>query len=335
MESHKKRNIIIATGSTLLTVLIISAAIWVLLHRQYVWDQITVWTFRPDAAVLAIEDRVNFSDRGAFYFYATQPTIAGSDTFNQDCPRQEVSSPILGCYSNGRIYIYDVTNEKLDGIEEVTAAHEMLHGVWERLTTYERDKLTTLLDEAYRNIDDPELKERMDYYARTEPGQLYNELHSIIGTERRSLSGKLEDYYSQFFQDRSVIVGLHEKYSRVFANLTNRAETLYDDMTSLGVTITSASTRYNQSIQQLSIDINSFNQRAQSGGFSSVAQFNRERAALIARSNQLENDRATINANITTYNDKYTEYQAIAEELAMLNQSIDSFSQLQDTPTLQ
>ncbi len=46
---------------------------------------------------------------------------------------------ILGCYnpSSRDIYIYNVTNSELDGVKEVTAAHEMLHAAWERLSESE------------------------------------------------------------------------------------------------------------------------------------------------------------------------------------------------------
>src|SRR5690606_38163618 len=119
---------------------------------------------------------------GVFYFRATHPEIASADEFNQDCPRQEANSPILGCYSTGHIYIYDITNDALDGIEEVTAAHELLHAIWDRMSANDQQRIGGLLRSTYATISNKELKERMDYYQRNEPGQFENELHSIIGT---------------------------------------------------------------------------------------------------------------------------------------------------------
>ena len=38
-----------------------------------------------------------------------------------------LKTAVLGCYANREISIFNVTDQRLDGIREVTAAHEMLH----------------------------------------------------------------------------------------------------------------------------------------------------------------------------------------------------------------
>jgi len=334
--SDKKHSKVGIVAATLVSILIFGFAGWLLLNRQFAMDQLTVWSYTAPQNIVQISDRVDFTDKGKFYFYTGQPVIAAADDFNKDCPRQEVGSPVLGCYvtGNGRIYIYDITNEQLDGIEEVTAAHEMLHSAWERLSPSEQKKIGSLLRSEYGKLAAGELKERMDYYARTEPGEFENELHSIIGTEVADVGDELQAYYSQFFKDRQKVLVLYAQYSAVFSGLQNEADSLYEQLTALGADVEKRSAEYDSNVAALSSDIDSFNERANNGGFSSLAQFNNERAALVARSDQLVADREAINKDISTYNELYDRYQVVGTQIEVLNKSIDSITNLEPAPSL-
>lgn len=319
--------------------IVLSAAIfviagWLFLNRQYAMDQVSVWSYQAPEDVQAIEERLELADKGRFYFYASHPEVSDAESFNANCPRQETGSPILGCYGMGRMYIFDITNPKLDGIEEVTAAHEMLHAAWERLSSDEQKRISGLLEATYENLDEGELKDRMAYYARTEPGELYNELHSIIGTEVKDLSDDLEEYYGQYFENRTTVLALHTQYDTAFKSLQNQAEKLYSELTKLGKSITTRTAQYNTDSAQLSDDIDDFNDRANNNGFNTLEEFNQERAALVARSNQLLSERDAINTDIARYNTKYEQYQDIAVQIESLNKSIDSIDALDPSPTL-
>ncbi len=332
--SDKKHNhlaLILTISASLITLVV---ATWLLFNRQYVIDQISAWSYDVPADVRTVQERIDLTDKGLLYFHTTQPVIANADDFNKDCPRQETGSPILGCYAAGRIYIYNITNSQLDGIEEVTAAHEMLHAVWERKSATEKKNIGAMLRTQYAKIQDPDLKTRMDYYERTEPGEFENELHSIIGTEVPTLDVELETYYAQYFNDRSKVTDLHAKYSAVFNSLTTESDALYKELVTLGTDIQSRSNQYNIDVASLRTDITSFNDRADSGSFTSISAFNRERAALVARSDQLESDRVSINADIATYQTKYTRYQELSDQIKILNKSIDSIQDLNPAPSL-
>ena len=331
-KKHSLKRTIFGGG---VSIILLAIAGFLLLNQQYVKDQISVWSYTPSSSVKAIDERVGFTHKGQFYFYATQPQVDGSEQFNEDCPRQEVGNPILGCYAAGRIFVYDIANEQLDGIEEVTAAHEMLHAVWERMTLDDQSRIGTLLRTEYqKQIGNEDLMERMEYYQRTEPGQFENELHSILGTEAKSLSPELESYYAKYFKDRQVVVGLHSKYDTIFENLKKQSDALYVRLTTLGQSIEARSVKYNDDIKQLSADIAAFNNRADTGSFSSISQFNSERSALVARSNQLDADRDAISTDITSYNNEYAEYQKVSSKIEVLNKSIDSIKDLQPAPSV-
>jgi chaperonin cofactor prefoldin len=300
-------------------------ALWLMYNRDFVIDNITVWQFKPSSEVQSIVERAHLKEEGKFYLYASQAEVDEAAAFNSVCQKREEHSAILGCYTARRIYIYDVDNPQLDGIKEVTAAHEMLHAAWDRLSDDERNRLAALLETEYSKIADEALRERMDYYARAQPGERANELHSIIGTEVRNLSPELEQHYAKYFEDRSVVVGLHEKYQSVFTSLDSRAKQIETELSTLKSEIEQMMANYNASVAQLNTDIAAFNSRAQtSGGFSSQSEFNRQRQSLANRVDELATLRETINTKISRYNTLASELQSINSQSQALNQSIDS-----------
>jgi len=318
-----------------LSILVIGFAGWLFLNRQLALDQLSVWNYQPSASIVSLDERVKFTDKGLFTFYATKPVLADSSEFNGSCPRQEAGSPILGCYTSAdRIFVFNVDNEQLDGMKEVTAAHEMLHAVWYRMSTSEQERVGALLTAAYDKSASAELKDRMAYYQRTEPEAITNELHSILGTEVGNLGPELEAYYNQYFENRQIILDLHAKYNDVYKSLYSRADTLYTEMQTLSKSIDDRSSAYDAEVTQLSRDITSFNARANSGDFDSISQFNAEKAVLVSRSNRLDAQRTAIYTDIDTYNKLYEEYKTLASQIELLNNSVDSFKSLGEAPTV-
>lgn len=312
------------------------AAGLIYLHRQFISDSVINFFFSPSAAVREIEADIGLTGDGVRIFYATQPELTSAYRFNERCPRQEEKSPIIGCYTaDDRVYIYQITNTDLDGIEEVTAAHEMLHAVWARHSDSEKKRLTTLLDAAYNDlVKNDEVRERMEYYKRTEPGELHNELHSILGTEVVDLSQELETYYARYFKDRQRILAFHKQYYSVYESLNTRASELHTQMESLATKISAARDAYNNELSRLSRDIDSFNLRANAGNFTSMSAFYAERSALTSRSAALEQARITLNQDIERYDTLQNEYSDIAQKIEVLNKSLDSFESVEKAPTV-
>lgn len=308
-----------------LAVIFFVIAGWLWFNQQYVVDQIAVWRYEPTGEVTALAERGAMSDRGKFLFYASQPMVEGTQKFNEECDRKEENTAILGCYVGNRIYIYNVTDARLDGIKEVTAAHEMLHAAYQRLGTAERDKLDVLIEAEYvKLVDDERFKERMAFYARTEPGERDNELHSMIATEVANIAPELEEYYKTYFSDRSKIVKLHDNYQSVFTEIQGRGKELYAKLTELGKTIEAKSAEYNSNVSKLNDDIQSFNDRARGNQFSSQAQFSSERAALSRRVDAILALRDSISTSIKQYEDLRTQYNETANQSKQLNDSLDS-----------
>ena len=311
-------------GGLLLSIIALSASLFVWLHFQYLLDWVNYQTYTPSASISSITAGADLTDEGKFAFYAAQPVLDGTQTFDTRCDRKEQNTAILGCYVNNRIYIYDITDDRLEGIKEVTAVHEMLHVVYQRLSDEEKEALHRLLEkEAAKLENDKDFAERMDFYARTEPGERYNELHSIIGTEVAAIDSELEEHYSRYF-DRSTVLSLYKGYKQEFRRLEERAAQLVVTIEALASQINQAKANYVSSTNQLDRDIQDFNRRAESGAFDSPSTFNTERQALLARADKLKDERTEINAMVNRYNGLIREHNNIITESNELYESIDS-----------
>lgn len=313
-----------ASISLAVSIALFLGAIWIVLNQQYIVDRISVLQYSPSAEIVELTNTVDYTDEGRFYFYAAQPIIDGTTLFNKMCERQEKESAILGCYVNNLIYIFDVKNEKLAGVETVTAAHEMLHVAYRRLPASEKERVDELLAQEHAKLNSPDLKGRMEYYERTEPGEKFNELHSIIATEFSDISPELEKYYGRFFNDRQKIVALHDSYNSQFKELSNKQQSLSKELDTLAAEIKQLSEQYNVSVDELNGNISRFNDRAASGYFVSEAEFNTSRGQLQEKSDQLAALRNEVDGKVAQYEAKRVEYNTIVGETNKLQESLDS-----------
>jgi hypothetical protein len=312
-------------ASTLILLASVGGALFLILNRQTVLDQITLMRYEPQVEIVGLADRTTMTEKGRSSFYASQPSLEGSQQFSQICGNNEQGTAVLGCYANRQIYIFNVTDTQLDGIREVTAAHEMLHAAYDRMSDDERARVDQLLEVKYEELsNDQAFADRMAYYAKAEPGERDNELHSIIGTEVRSIDPELEAHYRRYFSNRAAVVDLHDKYSAIFVKLKQQSEVLSNRLNILATSIEQASEAYNVASRQLNQDISTFNGRANRGEFESQAEFSAERQRLSARSSNLAGDRQSINNMISEYNQLRDNLAAIATQTEALNRSIDS-----------
>lgn len=313
-------------ASFIVIILLAVASYFVWTNQQEIRDYVEVSQATIDPAVTQLVVDSGMNDRGVFLYHAASPRLETSEGFNRSCTRQEERSAILGCYVNDTIHIYDIKDERLSGVREVTASHEALHAIFARMSVSERDAIAPLLEAEYARIitNETELTNRMEYYERTQPGQRINELHSIVGTEYLGLSPELEEYYSQYFDDRSKVVNLHQQYKDRFDDLRGEASRLEGELNQLADDINDLSAQYDGLVTRLNQRVDNFNARANAGDFTDQASFNAERNALIQESNEIDSFRGTINQYIASYEQKRTEYNEIVTESNSMYESLDS-----------
>jgi hypothetical protein len=315
-------------GSLITFIICLSLGVAVLLFRQSIIDNINYYNFKPTSSISNIASSAMLTQSGLFYFYSSVPQVDASDEFNLHCVRQEASSAILGCYTNQRIYIYDVKNDtRLEGIKTVSAAHEMLHAAWERLSSSEKDRLSTLLEAAYKIVKTDELKSRMEYYDREQPGDHIQELHSILGTEFNNLGDELNTYYERYFSDRPALVALHDKYSQIITDTMNKQKSLLAQVNSLGADLTKRINTYNNSVKQLNSEAMALeveSSKVDNTNLSQITAFNTKRSSLIKRINALDAEQSSIVADQVEYNDLINEYNSTVIIGNGLTNSLDS-----------
>jgi cell division septum initiation protein DivIVA len=333
MPSKRGRKIFALVVKSIILVVFVFLATLAYLNKQYIIDRVVVWQFVPSDGVLDLVDRAGMNDNGKFLYLAGQPKVEEAKDFNGDCQRTETTTSILGCYNNGLIYIYNVTDPKLDGIREVTAAHETLHVAYARLSYDEKAKVDSLLELEYAKLSsDSVFRDKMAFYDRTEAGQRDNELHSLIGTEVALINPELETYYSKYFSDRKKVVNLNTKYLDVFKTIQDKANALKIEMDAMSADIKSKTDKYNSDINILNNDIQAFNNMANNNSFSSQQQFNDQRTALTDRTSSADLDRQRINDEISQYNSVLGQYNMLATQSHDLYKNIDS--NLAPTPSI-
>lgn len=301
----------------------LAAAYW---FGPQLLDEFRAQQYTPSSHISAIEQRVTLTSAGRRIFYATSPEVQDSGRFNGSCHSVERTTAILGCYYRDRIYLYNVQNSELDGALDVTAAHELLHAAYARLSTFEQHKVDGLVRAAYQKVkNEPTLKRLMEYYKQAEPGAEINELHSILGTTIANLDSELERYYARYFTNRASIVTLNQRYTQVFSELDQQATSLKAKISAEESSLKTETDAYQNELNQLNSDIQSFNQRAVSGDFSSQ-EFYATRNVLSGRVAALNRRQNQLNARISAYNTMIVEYNKLAVRAQQLNQSMNGVS---------
>ena len=301
----------------------LAAAYW---FGPQLLDEFRAQQYTPSSHISAIEQRVTLTSAGRRIFYATSPEVQDSGQFNGSCHSVERTTAILGCYYRDRIYLYNVQNSELDGALDVTAAHELLHAAYARLSTFEQHKVDGLVRAAYQKVkNEPTLKRLMEYYKQAEPGAEINELHSILGTTIANLDSELERYYARYFTNRASIVTLNQRYTQVFSELDQQATSLKAKISAEESSLKTETDAYQNELNQLNSDIQSFNQRAVSGDFSSQ-EFYATRSALSGRVASLNSQQNQLNTHISAYNTMIAEYNKLAVRAQQLNQSMNGVS---------
>ncbi|MBA3757784.1 hypothetical protein H0X09_02895 [Candidatus Saccharibacteria bacterium] len=222
----------------ILTLLALPVLIW--WKFDYINDWWRLRGYVPPREIVLLADRTTMTDDGRRIFYVNHPKLISQiDEFRKDCLQSE-QTIVLGCYYSPQrgIAVYDVSDPRLEGVEEVTSAHEMLHAAYDRLDSEERDNIDKLLNNFYsQNLNDSRIEETISLYRKTEPNDLINEMHSIFATEVSQLPAELESYYSRYFKNRAEVVRIAQIYEKEFTSREQRAKELLEEINSLKSTI--------------------------------------------------------------------------------------------------
>ena len=313
-------------------------ATWVNDNRQWISDRAIALQFEPDPELLRYVSDASLTGEGEVYLFASLPEIVPAGEFDRYCSRDEPGIGVLGCYrlAEKRIYLYDVTDERLEAMEPVIAAHEMLHAAWDRFDSATKNRLAELLEEGFAALpDDHPMHERIASYEANDPTSRIPELYALMGTEISELPAELEAHYATYFADRAAVVALADQVYAIFASFDQELQALADDLEARSDRIDALKAQYELDAAVLGVDINVYNDRVArynaGEDVSGAGRFDDERDELIARQNALKAERDEILAEIDEYNALLDQLNILNRELGELNQGINITLEEQDT----
>lgn len=287
--------------SVSILIIVLAVVGFAVLNRQWVRDMYVVQTTDVQPVADSLKQQLSLTDHADFLYQASLPEVLKAGEFNQSCADvQREQSIVLGCYTRQRFFVYDVDDERLSGVKEVTAAHELLHAVYERLSQKEKNEIDVLVLEVAKTINDERFQATLAQYQETEPDQIPNELHSILATEISELPSELELHYSKYFNNRPSLVGYANQYAETFTSLSKQIDDFDSQLQGMKSSITEQEASLeiqNQELESIRLEMQAFR------GSGATEEYN----GLVPQYNQLvqvyNQDIATLKLNIKDYND--------------------------------
>lgn len=317
----KQKRGLASTGLSLL--LVAAVAVGIYKHSAIEdWLKLRNYSPAPQISSLASENTMTNSARRIFYI--NHPEIVSSgDVFRKDCPTYE-QTIVIGCYHSDEsgIFIYSVNDKRLNGVTEVTAAHEMLHGAYERLSKTDKNNVDALLQDYYKNhLRDKRVIETIKSYQKTEPNDLVNEMHSIFGTEVAHLTPQLETYYQRYFSNRQSVVGYADQYEGEFNRRINLINNYESNLAALKARINDEESDLSTQLDSVEADRATLDSlRAQNR----YSEYNASVPPFNAEVDDYNRAVAELRADIARYNQLVVLHNSLAAELRSLYDSLDT-----------
>jgi hypothetical protein len=305
-------------ASLLITVALVAAVFFSLAHAQAIEDWIRLRGYNPPAKISSLAAEDTMTSYATHVFYVNHPVTA--DVLS-GCNQSE-QTIVLGCYHGAQtgIEIKNVADRRLDGVEEVTAAHEMLHAAYDRLNSGEKRKIDAMLLDYYNHgLKDQRIIDTMNSYRKSEPNDVVNEMHSVFGTEIAALPTGLESYYQKYFNDRSKITAFAANYEGEFTSRTAQIDADDAQLAAMRAQIRAEEQSLQSQLAALQADRVQVENSNNNGD---IAAYNSRVAAYNAGVRKLDSD-------IKTFNSLVEQRNTLAAELKSLQSSLETNLQAQ------
>jgi ribosome recycling factor len=298
-----------------------NATVWV--ERQQIADWWKLRNYQTPADIIALANDTTMTDYGRHLFYVNHPVLESKKAFNDHCADKSEETAVLGCYHGNRrgIYLYAVTDSRLDGVRQVTAAHEMLHQAYDRLSTKERKRVDKLLEDFYASdLTEQDVKTKIESYKK-QGANTVNEMHSIFGSEVRNLPPALETYYEQYFSDRLKIVGYSESYQAEFTRRKDLVEQYDAQLTDIKTKISNSKGDLSTKLKELKSREKEINEDVTG---QNQAEYNGDVQAYNAMVEAYNSELIQTRNLIAQYNKIVNERNDIAVQEQQLQEALDS-----------
>lgn len=229
-------------------------------------DEEVLKTYKPAPEVAEIVEKNALTDKGKATLFRADPKFIDSQTFIKYCQTISRGIEALACiapkvgggpFGGRQIYLLEIDDPKFADHKYSAAIHEMLHSAYQRLNSDEKKRIGALLDaELAKHQDDPHLSAVIEILKGKKGDKgILEEMHSKFGVEYESISPELEEYYKQYFKDRSKVVDLFQKGG--FNSRVRKLDQLQQEINELNNKLTGMSSQL-QSLKN-SGDIDEFN----------------------------------------------------------------------------
>lgn len=187
-------------------------------------DEDVLKTYQPTSEIAEIAEKNTLTDKGKAAFYRANPEIVEAEIFKKYCSVNGVEA--LACvgpkrgggpFGGRQIHLLKIDDPEFSDHKYAAAMHEMLHAEYDRLSPSEKTRVNSLLEQEFST------KHKDNYHllytkntlekANTEKRSkqtFLSELHSKFGVEYSDLLPELEEYYKQYFVDRTKVVALYK-----------------------------------------------------------------------------------------------------------------------------
>ncbi len=307
-------------------ILILVFVVGVAANMQAIRDYGRLYNYVPPVSIKSFADQTTMTDSARTMFYVNHPVLADRTTFGGQCTSRGEQTIVLGCYKpvDRGIFLFDVQDTRLNGVEQVTAAHEMLHAAYDRLSRSERERIDVQLQNFYNEqIKDKNqrLRSTITAYEKSEPNDIQNEMHSIFATEVADLPTELEVYYKRYFSDRSKVIAYAEGYRHEFTTRQEKVRVYDLQLLSLKDRID----RNRLELERRENDITRYQQQMEDfRGRDEIESYNAVVPVYNGRVDEYNTLVRSVQACIKEYNRLVAERNQLASQIRELTESISS-----------
>ncbi len=303
---------------------ILTLSVLAMSQHQAIHDWLSLRGYDPPLSVVQLADQTGMTAKTRRLFYVNHPAVEDRDLFNTACSNHGEHTIVLGCYHpvEAGIYVFHVSDDRLDGIDQVTVAHETLHAAYDRLSSTERTRVSAMLQSYYKSgLYDDRIKAIIATYKKTEPNDVVNEMHSVFGTEVLILPTDLEMYYRQYFSNRSKIVAYANTYQAEFTSRQSKVADYDQQLKFLKQDITDNTSSLDRQETQIA------NLRSRLDSYRASGDIEQYNNNVPAYNSQIDNYNALISRTkqlIISYNSVVATRNQLALQVSELAHSIDS-----------
>ena len=179
-----------------------------IINKNAVQDWWHFLRYEPTTQVDLLSERADFTELGERTFFRADPEFISQTLVSERC----LGADNLGCLVTGpKIYILNYDADEVAEQQQaiVTAAHEMLHMAYFRLSEDERADVNRMLDQALKKVSDARIFSILE--STGTQMEYYDEAHALLGTEVKFLPLELEAHFRQYFNSRDAILEAFDK----------------------------------------------------------------------------------------------------------------------------